>query len=303
MSSERRGRRLIFRWAAPKGFTAMVLFLALAVLTEYLVVHFFVSFGLTDENLLTADLQVPFTGRLFTVTVSPMFHLMPIGVIAVLVSSWTYLTKHTAVVPPTRKPVKKTPKGLRRTGRLRRRLFGGISRKFQRVGRTFKAIQRRVSTALLRVRVVSYAVQRLHFARAAIKSTASVLVIFLVSVGVLCVVGYPRLIHDGVAEFYRENPSSLGLVLKVTEGAHAMAQALPPIRGLLSAINQALLAAAPAFRNAITGLGAPIGEALANLDPMGKYVIFQNVAAWASAAAALAYGRYTSRLYRRRRPR
>jgi len=303
VSSDRRGRRLVFRWAAPKGFTAMVLFLALAVLIEYLVVHFFVSSGLTDENLLTADLRIPFTGLLFTITVSPIFHLIPLGVIAVLLASWTYLTKHTAVVPPTKEPVKKTVKRRRRPGRLRQRLFGGISRKLQRVSRAFRALQRRGSAALLRVRGVSYAVQRLHFARAAVKSTASVLIVFLVSVGVLCALGYPRLIHNAVAGFYRENPFFLGLVSKMIEGAHATAQALPLIRGLLSAINQALLAAAPGFRSAITGLVAPITGAMASLDPMGKYVTFQNVAAWTSATAALAYGRYTSRLYRRRRPR
>lgn len=299
LSSESRGRRLVLRWTAPRGLTAMALFLALAVLIEYLVVRIFTSLGLNDGNLLS--FAVPSTG--LSVTISPLFHLIPIGVIAVLVSSWTYLTGHVAVVPPKAKPTERPARGRERPGGPRRRFSRVIGGRFRRVGRALRSFNRRVSAALLRVRGVSYLLRRLHFARAAVQSSASVLTSFLMIILLLCALGYPQWVHNGVAGVYVGNSLLLGLVLRVTGWAHAAVRALPPVRGLLQAINDALIAAAPGFRNALVGRGRPVVEAMASLDPVARYVICQNVAAWASAMSALAYGHYRSRLYRRRRPR
>lgn len=308
MSSERSRRRLFFRWTAPKGFAAIVLFILLAVFIEYFLVYVFLSFGLTDNNLLTNTFQIPYPGFSFTVTISPLFHLVPIGVIVVLVSSWTYLTKFVAVVPQMRKAPKKTlikPKK-KRLGWLGLRLKSirqfskRIGGKFRGVNRAFKAFYRRISSAALRVRGVSYVLNRLHFARAAIKSAATVLVIFLLAFLALYVLGYPNLIHDAVVGLYERSPFFLGFVLWITNLAHAVGQALSPLGWLASAINKALLAAAPGFRDALQGLGTPIIGEVAKIDLTGKYVLCQNLAAWISAFIALAYGRYASRLYRRR---
>jgi hypothetical protein len=280
----------------------------LSVFIEYFLVYVFLSFGLIDKNLLTNTFQIPYTSFSFTVTISPLFHLIPIGVIVVLVSSWAYLTKFVAVVPQKRTTPKKTlitPKK-KRLGWFGRRLksvrqfskrTGG---KFRGVNRTFKAFYRRISSAALRVRGVSYMINRLHFARAAIKSAAAVLIIFLLSALALYALGYPNLIHNSVVGLYAMSPSFLGFVLWVTHVAHAVGQALSPLGWLASAINKALLAAAPAFRNALQGLGVPITGAMAKLDLVGKYILCQNLAAWISALTALVYGRYASRLYRRR---
>ncbi|MEM2936297.1 MAG: hypothetical protein QW231_03875, partial [Candidatus Bathyarchaeia archaeon] len=72
----------------------------------------------------------------------------------------------------------------------------------------------------------------------------------------------------------------------------------PPLGWVASALNEALLAAAPGFRNALLALGAPIVNSVVGLDLVGKYLVCQNVAAWASATVALAYGRYVSSRYR-----
>jgi len=308
VSSEKRQRRLFFRWTAPKGFAAIASFILLSVLIEYFLVHLFLSFGLTDKYLLTNTFQIPYTSLSFTVTVSPLFHLIPIGVIVVLVSSWTYLTKFVAVVPQMRKAPRKSvtiPKK-RRLGVFGRRFKSirqfskRISGKFRKVNRAFKAFYRRISSAILRVRGMSYVLKRVHFARAAIKSAATVLVIFLLSGLALYALGYPNLIHDAVIGLYERSSFFLGLVLWITNVAHAVGQTLSPLGWLASSINKALLAAAPGFRNALQGLGAPITGAMAKLDLTGKYILCQNLAAWISAAIALAYGRYASRLYRRR---
>ncbi|MBE0512188.1 hypothetical protein IBX38_03965 [Candidatus Bathyarchaeota archaeon] len=91
--------------------------------------------------------------------------------------------------------------------------------------------------------------------------------------------------------------------MKTIEIAQGIAQALSPIGWLASAINGALRAVAPGFRNAIEGLGSSMTEPLTNIDLVWKYTLCQNAAAWISAIVALAYGEYTSRVYRIRKPR
>lgn len=301
MSSEKRWKRLIFKWTAPKGFIAIALFFATALLIEYLMVYFFSLSGLTDKFLF----------KFFTINISPLFHLMPLGVIFVLVSSWAYLIRYMAVVPRRVSPAKKTPKPRRRQYprerkrrfKALRRFFGGIGKRFGRVGRAIKAFFRRIGAAVLRIRGVSYLQKRLFFARAAVKSTVTVLAVFLVSVLTLYILAYPRLTYDLAAGLYKAIPSFHGFLLKTIEIGKAIAQALSPIGWLASAIDNALRDVAPSFRNNIEEFGAPITEPLAKLDLVWMYTLCQNVAAWISAVVALAYGKYTSRLYSIRKPR
>ena len=283
MASEERWKRLIFRWTAPKGFVAIVLFLALALFFEYLMVYFFTFSGLKDN----------FAFNFFTITISPLFHLMPLGVIFVLISSWTYLTKYMAVVPRRTSPTKKQSETLRRLPRRRRKM------RFK----SFRNFFRRIGAAFRRVRGVSYLQKRLFFARAAIKSTATVLTVFLVSVLVLYILVHPNLSHDLAIGLYSANPSFHGFVLKTIDIAQEIAHALSPIGWLASAIDGALRAAAPGFRNTIEGLGPSITEPLTNLNLVSKYTLCQNAAAWISAILALVYGEYISRVYRIRKPR
>jgi len=283
VASEERWKRLIFRWTAPKGFVAIVLFFALAFLFECLMVYFFTFSGLTDN----------FAFRFFTITISPLFHLMPVGVIFVLISSWAYLTKYVAVMPRRTLPAKKPLETHRRQPRRARKT------RFK----SFRNFFRRIGAAFLRIRGVSYVQQRLFFARAAVKSTATVLTVFLVSVLALYILVYPNLFHNLAIGLYSANPSFHGFVLKTIETSKGLAQALSPIGWLASAIDGALRAVAPGFRNAIEGLGSSMTGPLTNVDLVWKYTLCQNAAAWISAIVALAYGEYTSRMYRIRKPR
>jgi len=292
VSTEKLWKRLVFRWTAPKGFTAIVLFSALALLIEYVLVSSFISFGLTDKTPLTTTFQFPLTQSPLTITISPLFHLTPFGVIVVLVSSWTYLTKYIAVAPRRMKPIKKPPT-IQKKGLSKR-----VSGKFRKVSRALKSFYRRLSTAVLRVRGVSYVLTRLFFARAAVKSTASIITVFLASFLALYILGYPRSTYDAVVRLYQLSPSFFRFVLKTTEVAGGVAQVLSPIGLLGSAINKALLAAAPGFRSALENFGASTTGPITKLDLVGRYALCQNLAAWVSAVTALAYGRYTSRLYR-----
>lgn len=293
MSIKKSWKRLIFRWKVPKGFTAIVLFSALALLIEYVLVSFFMSFGLTDKTPLTTTFQFPLTQSLFTITISPLLHLTPFGVIVALVSSWTYLTKHMAVAPRRAKPVKK-PLKIRK-----KRLSKRIGRKFRKINRGLKSFYRRLSTAVLRVPGISYVLKRRFFARAAVKSAVSIVILFLASFLALYILGYPRSTYDAIVKLYESSPPFFGFVLKTAEVAQGIAQALSPIGWIASAINNGLRAVAPGFRSTLENFGASTTGPITKLDLVGRYVLCQNLAAWISATTALAYGWYT-RLYRRK---
>jgi predicted PurR-regulated permease PerM len=147
--------------------------------------------------------------------------------------------------------------------------------------------------------VVSYLQRRLFFTRAAVKSTVTVLAVFLVSILSLSILAHPSITYDFATELYKAIPPFHGFVLKTIEIGKAIAQALSPIGWLASAINNALHDVAPSFRNSLEGFGAPITESFAKLDLVQMYILCQNAAAWTSAIVALAYGEYTSRMYRR----
>jgi len=299
LSSEKSWKRLIFRWSATEGAATMALFFALAILIEYLVVHLFRSYGLADTQIL----QLP--SPVLTVTISPLFHLVPLGVIIVLVFSWTYLTKYIAKVPrrgaPMKKPSARRPLKKTRKKRFKsiRGFFTTVNRKLQKVTQVLKTSYRRISAGVLRIRGVSPMMQRISFARAAIKSAVTVVLIFLVSFLTVYLMGYPSLIYDIVVGLYRGNPSFHGFVIGTIEAAGSIGRALSPIGWLASAINNALIAAAPGFRSALEGFAASIAGPLVGLDLVWRYVICQNAAAWVAAIAALIYAQYTTRLYRR----
>lgn len=282
-NQEKRWKRLIIRWTAPKGFVAMLLFLALALLLEYLIVYFFLLGGLTDEFIWVEMLQVPYVNWSFTLTVSLLLHLVPLSVVIVLVSSWVFLTKHMAFIPhrteSTRKPAVKRRQSPRRRFKFIRNFFKRINRSMQKIGGALKE-------AFLRIPGFSRLSRRLFFARTAVKSAMMILLAFVSFALLAYSLAYPWWIHDVVVNFYRANPSFTTFVVETHENLQSLWQALAPI-------NNALLAAAPSFRNNLQSLGTSL-EPLAKLDITGKYLLVQNLAAGVSALVALAYGKYAS---------
>jgi hypothetical protein len=281
----------------------MVLFFALSVFIQYLVVRLFRFYGLADTQTFQLFLIV------FTVTVSPLFHLIPLGVTIVLLSSWTCLTRYIARVPRGKLVAKKTS-AKRRTPIKRvkkkrfksiRGFFRKVSWKFRTVTQALRAFSHRIKAGILRTRGVSVAVERLFFARAAIKGTSIVVLVFLVSFLTVHLMEYPRLIHDLIVALYQGNPSFHGFVMETFDVAGSIGQALAPIGWLASAINNALISASPSFRSVLESFIVSVTDPLVELDLAWKYIICQNLAAWISAIAAVAYGQYTSLLYRRYR--
>jgi len=291
-SLETRWKRLIVRWTGLKGLAAMTLFFVLSVVIEVLLVYSFQMLGLVDRSIWTATFLIPFVNWSFTASISPLFHLLPIGVIIVLLSSWTYLTKYTAFIPQRVETARRVPQPTRRQQESRRfkslrRLSKRLSRRLQRIGRALKV-------GAQRIRGISYISQRLHFARAAVRSAATVLVIFLSTVFIFALVEYPYLIYNWTLNLYGGSPTFLNFVSGTTQWFRGLGQGVPPLGGLGSAINNALFAVAPGFRHSLEGAGASLTLPIVQLDVVGKYVLSQNLAAWISALVALLYGAYAS---------
>jgi hypothetical protein len=274
-----------------KGLAAVILFLIITALTEYFIVLYAISLGVKDTTLLQWSIQFPGTEWIITISISPLFHLVPIAVIITLLFSWTYLTRHIAVKPHEG--------GIEKVGVVYKRgkeLKLKENRKLtSKISHTVKRFFGKIKSGLLRIKGVAYLWQKIHFARATIKSALTVFLVFSAFILIVSLLAYPKLIYQTISNAYQNNSYLLGFVRGTT-------QAFAPIGGIFSPINNALLSTTPGFRDFASSLGNII-KPLVDLDNAGKYLLFQNIAAWVSALAALFYGEYIRKGYRHKKGR
>lgn len=261
----------------------MVLFLSLALVFEFLLVYSFQGFGLTDKTVWFGSFQFPTTNWTLSLTVSPLFHLLPIFVIVVLVCSWVYLTKYTAYVL-TRDEAKKHSLTKRGQDKRRPKAWRRFSRKLVR---RLHGIQARFQ----RIRTVSFISARLHFAGAAVRSAFIVLMVFLAFSLLLHLVANPDFIYNWVIGLYISNPSFLNFVRGTTDWA----------RGFGDALVNVFIGVAPSFRSSLASAGAALTSSIVRLDVVSKYLLTQNMAALASALIAIIYRMYVSFRHQKRR--
>jgi hypothetical protein len=254
-------KRLVIRWTTLRGLAAIVLFLLITVFVEYAVVAYAMNLGVQEKP----------ESMIFGV-ISPLFHLVPAAVTVALVSSWTYLTRHAAIRPKEKLKGKAGPA-------MRQSRQGGL-----------KKTLGRMKHGLLKAKSVAYVWQKIHFARATIKSAITVLLAFATIMFIVSLLAYPQAIYQTVLAAYQNNSSLLGFV-------QGTGQALASVGGVFSGINNALLSAAPGFRDFCIGVGNII-KPLADLDNTGKYLVFQNAAAWVSGLTVLFYGQYGQKGFR-----
>ncbi len=296
MSAQTPAKRLMFRWTTLKGLAAIILFLITVALIEYFVVLYAMNLGVKDETLLQWSSKFPGTDWSITIAISPLFHLVPIAIIITLVSSWTYLTKYVAVKPKRTWKEKARHAGKRRK-KPRLKEAGKLASK---ISHAIKRFFDKVKSGLLKVKGVAYLWQKIHFATATIKSALTVLLVFAMFIVTVSLLAYPQLVYRTISNAYQSNPSLLGFVKSTSSFARGIAEALAPIGWVCSSINNALLSVAPGFRDFALSLGSLI-KPLADLDNAGKYLVFQNVAAWVAALTALFYGEYMRKSYRYRK--
>ncbi len=290
-------RRLRVKWTAPKGLAALILFFIISVIIEVLLISAFQALGLSDQNAWTSTFQVPSTNWSFTVSVSPLLHLLPLSVIIVLLTSWTYLTKSTAFIPhrieSTKRPPPPRPTQESRRFKSTRRFFKNLSRKLQRVSKRLKSDVQKTPG-------IGYISQRLSFARIAVKSASTILAIFILVTTGLLLIEYPDLIHQLTLNMYRGSPALHGFVIGVGQWLQGVGASVPPLGDLGASFNNALVSAAPGFRHSIEAAGASLTNPIFQLDVVGKYALSQNLAAWTAAVIALLFSAYSSTRPRRR---
>ncbi len=269
MSIQNSPKNIIVRWITLKGLTSLVMFLIIASLIEYFIVLYAMSLGVKDEMLLQSSFLFPGTGWNITIAVSSLFHLVPIAVIITLAASWIYLTKHMT------KKRSETQKG--------RPIM-------TRSGKEHGEIWKRIIHTLAKTNIFSYIGKKTRSSRSTIRSALALLVIFLLLTLTFSLLTYPTLIYQTITNAYQENPALLNFIRSTGE-------VVAPIGSILSPLNDALLTAAPSLRDFVLSLGSLI-KPLADLDNVGKYLVFQNAAAWMSASVALLYGEYGRKSYR-----
>ncbi|MEM2676878.1 MAG: hypothetical protein QXJ77_03115 [Candidatus Bathyarchaeia archaeon] len=268
---------LILRWSTLKGAAALMLFIASAAFVEFLIVVYAKSIGVKDD----ACFQIPWLGF----TVSALFHLVPISTVIVLVASWTCMAEYVAIKPAEK--IRLPPKKVKPSGK---NMLGA------RVG----AFWSRVKARLLKVKGVAYVWDKLSLTKAAVKSAITVLFVFLALALLISVLASPWLVYRAFASLYQFNSQILGFVKATNSALSGFVQAVAPIKWICSSIDGAIRAAAPGLRSFAEALGS-LTKPLADLSPVGKYLVFQNLAAWVCALAVLAYGAYVRKSYRYKR--
>jgi hypothetical protein len=270
------------RTKALRELAPLILFLLVASLFEAIVVLCAVSLGLQDTGLIQFSFQLPGTGSPTTLTISPLFELVPIAVVITLAFCWVYLTRRLA----TRR--QEIRRGRVETFSKQKTEKKGIMSRIRRAGKNVsKGVKSRFSG-------ISRFSERTRIGRPTFKSAFIVLLFFGVFTLIFILFAYPQLIYHSVQFMYRTNPGLTNFVLSVDNWANGV------FGGFFGPISSGLLAASSGFAGFVSSVGGLLSP-IASLDNAGKYLAFQNAAALFSVLMVLLYGERASRGYRYKR--
>ncbi len=277
MTTQSGSRHLVIRWAALKGSASIIVFLAVAVLVQVLVVSYAIDLGVVDTTAVTVNWP-------FTFTISPLFLLVPIAVIITLLFTWIYLTKKLSV--RLTMPIGRTEVSGGRRAEMKQPAA--------KTDRPSKGQSEKPKPSVSGVRGIW---QRIYFSRATIKSALTVFLAFLSLVFIVSLLAYPADIYQTMTASYQNHSSLYNFVVSVANSLKGFGQTVAPLGWIATAINNGLAAASPSIRSVGLALGS-LTAPLANLDAAGKYLALQNAATWTSVLLILFYGRFARRSYR-----
>ena len=262
-------------WKSLKGSLSTIIFLAVAGIAEILIVLYAMDLGVKDVGQLTTSWPT-------TIKVSLLFELVPIAVVITLSFTWIYLTKKLSVrqtQPIGRAEIKQPP---------------------SQKSRPVKSPVQKTESTLPKVKGSPSVWQRIYSARASIKSALIVVLGFVLLALVLSQLAFSGAIYQTITSSYQSHSPLYHFVTSVANSLSGFAHAVSPIGWIAAGIRNGLEVASPGVRVVGTAFGSLIGP-LANLDSAGKYLIFQNLAAWISVFLILLYGQYSRRSYRYRK--
>ena len=252
-----------------------MVFLVAAVIAEVLVVLYAMDLGVEDMGQLVTTWPV-------TIRISVLFELVPLAVIITLSFAWIYLTKKLAVrqtQPIGRTEIRQPP---------------------TQKSRPAKSSVEKTDQTPPKVKGPSSIRQRIYSARATIKSALIVIFSFAILVLVLAQLVFPGAIYQTLASSYQTHSPLYHFVVSVANSLSGFARDVPAIGWIAGGLHNGLVALSPGVRAVGMAFGSLIGP-LANLDAAGKYLLFQNLAAWISVFSVLLYGQYSRRSYRYRK--
>jgi len=258
-----------------KGSLSIIVFLALAVIGEVLVVFYAMDLGVEDTGQLVTTWPV-------TVKVSLLFGLVPLSVVITLLFTWLYLSKKLSfrqTQPIGRTEIRQPP---------------------TQKSRTVKSSAPKTEPSPPKAPAPSSLKQKIYASRAVIKSALIVFLSFAILVLLVSQLVFPGAIYQTLASSYRTHSPLYNFVVSVAKSLSGFARAVGPIGWIVGGIHNALVALAPAVRAVGMAFGSLLGP-FANLDPAGRYLVFQNLAAWISVISVLLYGQRSPRSYRYRK--
>jgi len=267
MSTQDVSKGKMLRWTSLKGLASIVAFFLITMLVEYLVVLVAMSLGVQDRGALQ------WSTSSFTLTISPLFHLVPLSVALALTTCWIYLTRHVRTRPQVTQKI--------RTGTPIRR------GKEQSKRKTMTSVKR----AFSRINVFAYVDRKIRSMRPTVRSALGVFAAFLALIIVVTLLAFPNVIYQAVTNAYLNNP---GLLNFFRGSGQALSSTLG---GAFSSLNNAAVAGSSGFRAFASGVGN-LFSGLANTDNEGKYLFFQNAATWFCAFIVLFYGEFLSKTHK-----
>jgi len=239
--------------------------------------------GLKDTNPLIWK-----TG-LFSISISPLFQLLPICVIIVLLASWIYVTQHTAIMP-VRKMQAKVARPLPPPRRYEKKRLRTLRRFTNRLNKRIDDAGRSLRERISKSRFAKFSEQH-PTGRAVFNSAWAIMLPFSILAFIVYLIIYPQLIPNAVNWLLGGGNSILAAFIKWTiKGSNAVGHTLAPLGWLGAGIEAGLASIALGFRSGVISLTTPIVKPMVESSLVGKYVLVQNVAAWASALIALYAG-------------
>jgi len=263
MATQPAQERRPFHRATSRGILAVAFFTLLAIVIESLIVLYAISLGTTDRALIIFTWPT-------TITISPLFHIVPIPVVMILVACFAYLTKKLVTRPLEQKTVSKPQKHSK----------APLTKTEQKPNQT--------------------GWQRILQRNRNIKTAIIVTLFFLLFTLAVTVLAYPQLIYSTIVSGFQNNPSLANFASTVNNVIQGFNQATGPLGGIATAINNGIRILSPGIRAAGTALGNTLAP-LATIDAAGKYLAIQNVAAWITVFAVIFYSRYVRKPLRYRR--
>jgi len=278
-------KRLIFNWTTPRNLLAILLFIIIAILIQYTIIALTIPMGTEDSTAITLPI--------FNITLSFLYHFLPSAVIITLTASFTHLTIHTATVPAKTQTLKKPRRQEIRKKPTRLKPLRKFYKKLRRA-------TRKIKNKILKTPTIAYIERRVILARAIIKSAITITATFIIITLLVTIAAYPKFIPTATANFYQWNAAFLSFVTATIKASETIANTIPPIGAITTTIQNALIAAAPAFHNTLEETASTITNGLVSLSSTEKYLIIQNTAAWTVAIITLLYSQYIKiRRYRR----